>query len=144
MTDQTQLQQLAKRIPANLITDNGRGMDAMDHTVITQYLLGIVGPYSFRVTEVIKDYPKPSKKNPEPVSVVTGVIGELTVQIDGREVTIAEPGGVEKSATLTVEAKEQSTLRRIRSSVAPCVLDSGFTCGHRMPTSWTKRWHRAA
>lgn len=89
---ETQLQLLARKIPPHFIGDNGRGFDAMDHTVVTQLLLRYLGPYSFEVTEVIYDQPKKGGER-----IVTGVIGKLTVEIDGKKVTISEPGGVENA-----------------------------------------------
>jgi hypothetical protein len=90
---ETQLQKLARKIPRQFIGDNGRGLDAMDHSVATQLLLRYVGPYSFEVLRELYSVPK---KGTEPV--LNGCVGRLTVTIDGKEVSIEEYGGVENPA----------------------------------------------
>ncbi len=90
--EKTQLEKLAERIPDRYVGDNGRGMSAMDHSVATQYLLMILGPYSF---EVVRELYSPTKRGGE--AVLKGVVGRLTAVVDGREVRIEEYGGVENA-----------------------------------------------
>ncbi len=92
--EKTQLEKLAERIPARFVGDNGRGMAAMDHSVATQYLLMILGPYSLETVEVLRGEIK--GKHPTP-NGVTGVVARLTCTVDGREVRIEEAGGVENA-----------------------------------------------
>lgn len=93
MTEQTQLQQLATRVPSKLIGKNHGGKDAMDHTVVTQYLLGILGPYNTELIEVVRSG---TKKDPD-AHVVTGIILKLSGTIDGQEFSITEAGGLENA-----------------------------------------------
>lgn len=95
-----QLRKLAERIPDRFVGQNDKGMDAADHTVVTQLLLLHCGPFSFEVTEVLRsDVPdKVTKNNTWPGGhFVTGVVGRLTVEIDGRTVSVEEAGGCENA-----------------------------------------------
>lgn len=78
-----QLARLAKPIPARYIKEapGGRG-DYCDHEIINQILLKVLGPFSFRVEQVIYS----------PERIVEGCTASLTVTVDGREVTITEVG----------------------------------------------------
>ena len=96
----SQLEQLAKRIPDAYIGRSGKGMDAADHTVIRQLLLLYLGPYSWEVEEsVYTDLPElVTKNNTYPGGrMVTGCYARLTATIDGVQVTVREPGGVENA-----------------------------------------------
>lgn len=62
----------------------GKHGDYVSHDVINQKALAIVGPHSFEVVELIRDNDK-----------VVGVLGRLTVTVDGREVVITEVGDEE-------------------------------------------------
>lgn len=88
-----QLKSLAKKVPEQFISDNGRGWPAMDHTVVSQMLLAKLGGYNFEITHVLRS----GTKKDASVEVVTGVIGRLTVEIDGKVVVVEEGGGVENA-----------------------------------------------
>lgn len=91
MPDQaTLLRNLTKRIPPQYIGENGRGMDAMDHTVVEQYLLMYHGFYQFLHEESLYSVPK---KGGDPV--LNGAIAKLGLKIDGEWVWVREAGGVE-------------------------------------------------
>lgn len=94
----SQLRKLATPIPDHYITKSDRGMDAADHTVITQLLHLYVPGWSFQIVEVLRsEVPtKTTSKGEWPGGVyVTGCIGRLTVTLDGEVVIIDEAGGVE-------------------------------------------------
>jgi hypothetical protein len=94
----SQLAKLAAPIPARFITQNSKGMDAADHTVITQLLHLHVPGWSFEVAEVLRTE-MPEKKGRDKSwpggLMVTGCVGRLTVVLDGAPVTVEEAGGVE-------------------------------------------------
>ena len=80
-----QLYELSKVFPENFIHKNPTGFgDYIQHSVIRQRLLSVLGAYSTDVVETIYDD-----------GIVTGVILELTCVIDGTEVSITEAGDVE-------------------------------------------------
>ena len=78
-----QLEKLAAQIPKQFISQipspGGGTADYVDHAVIRQLLLWIVGPYDWHVTQ-----PFSSGNDREPVALV----GTLTVTIDGRQTTV--------------------------------------------------------
>lgn len=81
----SQLYELSRRFPDKFIHDNPSGYgDYIQHSVIRQRLLSVLGAYSTDVVETIYDD-----------GTVTGVILKLTCVIDGTEVSIVEAGDVE-------------------------------------------------
>ncbi len=82
-----QLQKLAHPVPARYVSPPAQGKrgDFVSHDIITQILLGIVGPFSFKVEQVITN----------PDGLVDGCTAALTVNVDGREVTVTEAGDCE-------------------------------------------------
>ena len=85
-----QLQQLAARFPDKFIHENPSGFgDYIQHSVIRQRLLSVVGPYQQEVTQVIYDDTGQGR-------IITGVVLKLTVEIDGKTVSVEEVGDVEK------------------------------------------------
>lgn len=97
-----QLTELAKPFPKQYLGKDDRGNDAVDHTVVTQRLLQILGPYSQEVREVLRSQVDPMKtrsgKEYPGGHFVTGVVIRLHLNIDGREVYIDETGGCENAA----------------------------------------------
>lgn len=94
----SQLRDLARPIPAKYVGKSDKGMDAADHTVITQLLHLRVPGWSFEITEVLRsEVPdKKGQNNTWPGGMfVTGCIGRLTCTLDGQRVVIEEAGGVE-------------------------------------------------
>jgi hypothetical protein len=82
----SQLYELSRRFPDKFVHDNPSGYgDYIQHSVIRQRLLSVLGAYSTDVVETIYDD-----------GIVTGVILKLTCVIDGTEVSIVEVGDVEK------------------------------------------------
>ena len=81
-----QLYELSKRFPDKFIHDNPSGYgDYIQHSVIRQRLLSVLGAYSTDVVEIIYDG-----------EIVTGVILQLSCVVDGQEVSVVEAGDVEK------------------------------------------------
>src|SRR6056300_793953 len=81
-----QLHELSKRFPDSFIHENQGGYgDYIQHSVIRQRLLSVLGAYSTDIVETIYDG-----------EIITGVILKLTCEIDGREVSVVEAGDVEK------------------------------------------------
>lgn len=97
----SQLRKLAEPIPAKFITTNDKGMDAADHTVITQLLHLHVPGWSFEVAEVLRsEVPsKTTRSGNEHAggTFVSGCVGRLTVTLDGERVVVEEAGGVENA-----------------------------------------------
>ena len=86
-----QLYELARPFPASLIKQKPGKFAAsyVEHSVITQRLLEVVGPHDFAVDRVITN----------PDGSVVGCTATLTVDVDGRRVSITEVGDVEHPGT---------------------------------------------
>ena len=81
-----QLYELSKRFPEKFIHDNPSGFgDYIQHSVIRQRLLSVLGAYSTDIVEIIYDR-----------EIITGVILQLSCVVDGQEVSVVEAGDVEK------------------------------------------------
>lgn len=77
------------------------------HAVVTQRLLEVVGPFSFELVELIRgdvDAKPPNPKgesakaragSPALTAAVVGVVARLTVEVDGRSVSIEDVGDCE-------------------------------------------------
>lgn len=85
MTDQ--LYELARPFPASLVKQKPGKFAAsyVEHSVVVQRLLEVVGPFDFGVDRVITN----------PDGVVSGCTATLSCEIDGRRVSITEVGDVE-------------------------------------------------
>ena len=83
----TQLYELARPFPSSLIKQNPGKFAAayVEHSVISQRLLEVVGPHTFTVDKPVQN----------PDGVVVGCLATLTVEVDGRQVTVTEVGDVE-------------------------------------------------
>ena len=79
----TDLYELSKKFPKKFIHKKGFG-DYIQHSVIRQRLLSVLGAYSTDIVETIYDDGK-----------VTGVVLKLTCVVDGNEVSVVEAGDVE-------------------------------------------------
>jgi hypothetical protein len=80
----TQLERLAEPFPKHLVkaAPKGKYGEYVSHSAVTERLLAVVGPFSTRITEVIE----------ENDGTISGCVLELTVEIDGRWVTVQEAG----------------------------------------------------
>ena len=83
----SQLYELSRPFPAGLVKQKPGKFAAayVEHSVISQRLLEVLGPYSFEVKQMITN----------PDGVVTGCLATLTCTVDGVEVRITEVGDVE-------------------------------------------------
>lgn len=83
----SQLSELSRPFPARLVKQKpGKfAADYVSHDTVNQRLLEVVGPFSFEVTQTIVN----------PDGTLVGCLGTLTVEIDGRQVTVTEAGDVE-------------------------------------------------
>ena len=80
-----QLYELSRRFPDKFIHKNPSGFgDYIQHSVIRQRLLTVLGAYSTDVVETLYDD-----------GIITGVILRLTCVIDGNEISVVEAGDVE-------------------------------------------------
>tara|TARA_B100000287_G_C20455198_1_gene711110 strand:+ start:113 stop:559 length:447 start_codon:yes stop_codon:yes gene_type:complete len=90
-----QLYELSKPFPENFIHKNPTGFgDYIQHSVIRQRLLSVLGGYSQEVKHIIRE--KLTDKQGVEKEVVVGVVLALTVEIDGELVTVEEVGDVEQ------------------------------------------------
>jgi hypothetical protein len=83
-----ELYELSRPFPDALIRQKPGKFAAsyVEHSVVSQRLLEVVGPYSFEVKQMITN----------PDGMVTGCLATLTCTIDGTEVRITEVGDVER------------------------------------------------
>lgn len=83
----SELQELARPFPSSLIKQKPGKFAAsfVEHSVICQRLLEVLGSYDFRVDELIRDAD----------GTVSGCLATLEVTVDGRRVRIREVGDVE-------------------------------------------------
>ena len=90
-----QLYELSRIFPEKFIHKNPTGFgDYIQHSVIRQRLLSVLGAYSQEVKHIIRE--KLTDKQGVEHEVITGVVLALTVEIDGNLVTIEEVGDVEQ------------------------------------------------
>jgi len=83
-----QLYELARKFPEALIREKPGKFAAafVEHSVIAQRLLEVVGPYDFAVDRIVTN----------PDGTVVGCTATLSCEIDGKRVTITEVGDVER------------------------------------------------
>jgi hypothetical protein len=94
----SQLARLAKRFPQGYIKANPNsraGGEYVTHSVVTEKLLAVVGPFSYEVSQVFRGTVKNKKELGE---VVVGCTARLTCEVDGRTVTVEEIGDCEMPA----------------------------------------------
>lgn len=104
----TDLRKLAEPFPAKLVKKPPQGKHGsyVPHSTVNERALSIVGPFSFQVVDVVRGaaFPvtvnkgKDNERTFGPREAVVGCLGQLTVEIDGRTVTITEAGDVEGAA----------------------------------------------
>ena len=90
-----QLHELSRPFPKEFIHSAPKGKfgDYIQHSVIRQRLLSVLGAYSQEVKEIIREDVKDKDGNYKPI--ITGCVLALTVEIDGNLVTVEEVGDVE-------------------------------------------------
>lgn len=108
MTQPSQLERLARPFPARLIHSNPSGGGSyVKHSVVTEKLLAIVGPFDFELVQVIHGHVDGIEPNPDGRSArakrgalalehaAVGAVCRLTVDIDGRRTSVEEVGDCE-------------------------------------------------
>jgi hypothetical protein len=85
----TQLHELSRPFPDSLVKQKPGKFAAsyVEHSVISQRLLEVLGPHDFAVDRIITS----------PEGTVVGCTATLTVEVDGRRVSITEVGDVERA-----------------------------------------------
>lgn len=100
----TQLEKLAAPFPSALdgtkiVEEDRRGNVFVSHYVVEQWLLGIVGPHSFEIVQLIRGDTREEKIGektyPAMSQIVVGALCKLTAMVDGRKVIVTEAGDVE-------------------------------------------------
>tara|TARA_R110002020_G_scaffold474377_1_gene705529 strand:- start:3490 stop:3909 length:420 start_codon:yes stop_codon:yes gene_type:complete len=92
MTGHQELQQLAKKFPSALIQQNPNGFgDYVKHSVVCEKLLAVIGPFTWEIVREITDAD----------GTLSGCIGRLTCEIDGRTVSVDGAGDVERTEILS-------------------------------------------
>ena len=92
MTGHQELQQLAKRFPSALIQQNPNGFgEYVKWSVKVEKLLATVGPFTWEIVREITDAD----------GTLSGCIGRLTCEIDGRTVSVDGAGDVERPEILS-------------------------------------------
>ena len=83
-----QLYELSRKFPKEWIKKAPKGKfgNYVPHPVITQRLLEVCGPFDWEVVELIRQ---------EKSGSVVGCFGKLTVEVDGKLVTVTSIGDVE-------------------------------------------------
>ena len=82
-----QLYELSRKFPKDWIKKAPKGKfgNYVPHPVITQRLLEVCGPFDWEVVELIRQ---------ETTGSVVGCFGKLTVEIDGKLVTVTSIGEI--------------------------------------------------
>lgn len=95
-----QLSKLVEPFASEFIaTKPGRGNpEYVEHSVVTQRLLEVLGPFSFEVRDVVQTSP-------------CQVLASLTVEIDGRTVTVTEAGQSDNDSDLIKSAVSDALKR---------------------------------
>ena len=94
----SELRELAEPFPAAMVEKApvGKFGSYVTHSNYTQRALSILGPHTFGAVDLIRGYAPAIKTEnnswPARENAVVGVVAELTVTIDGKEVTITEIG----------------------------------------------------
>ena len=104
----SQLRELATPFPDKYVRSNPSGGGSyVTHSVVTQRLLSIVGPFDWHIVEILRGDvaaipPNPDGKSqrardgrPALSGVVVGVVGRLTCEVDGRRVQVEDAGDCE-------------------------------------------------
>jgi hypothetical protein len=84
----SQLSELARPFPARLVKEKPGKFAAsyVSHDTVNQRLLEVLGPFTWDIVQVVTN----------PDGVVSGCLGRLTVEVDGRTVSVTEAGDVER------------------------------------------------
>ena len=118
------LQELAKPFPQKYIHNNPTGYgEYIQHSVIRQRLLSVLGPFEQRVIQVFKE--EMTDKQGKTKTVTTGVVLEMTFNIGGRDVSVQEVGDVEQPFNWKTEGARMKDA--VSDAVKRCAMAIG--CG---------------
>lgn len=105
----TQLERLARPFPARLIHDNPSGGGSyVKHSVVTEKLLAVVGPFSFELVEIVRGDVPGVAPNPNGNSArarngvpglehaIVGAVCRLSAEVDGTPTRVEECGDCEQ------------------------------------------------
>jgi hypothetical protein len=86
-----QMYELSRPFPSSLVKQKPGKFAAsyVEHSVVSQRLLEVVGPHDFAVDRIVTS----------PDGIVQGCTATLTVEVDGRRVSVTEVGDVEHPGT---------------------------------------------
>ena len=116
------LQELAKPFPQKYIHNNPTGFgEYIQHSVIRQRLLSVLGPYEQRVIQVFKE--EMTDKQGKTKTVTTGVVLEMTFNIGGRDVSVQEVGDVEQPFNWKTEGARMKDA--VSDAVKRCAMAIG-------------------
>jgi hypothetical protein len=91
------------------------------HGIVTQFLLGILGPYDFHINDVVRDAD----------GTLTGCLCTLTVEIDGRVTSVQEVG----------ECENPSNWKTDGARLKACASDGIKRCAMRVGLG-LHLWHK--
>ena len=91
------------------------------HGIVTQFLLGILGPYDFHINDVVRDAD----------GTLTGCLCTLTVEIDGRVTSVQEVG----------ECENPSNWKTDGARLKACASDGIKRCAMRVGLG-LNLWHK--
>lgn len=119
----SQLAKLATPFPDRFVETKPGKFSAVyvPHGVVTQFLLGVCGPYDFEIGDVIRDAD----------GTVTGCICTLSVVIDGRDTKIQEVG----------ECENPSNWKTDGARLKACASDGIKRCAMRIGLG-LHLWHK--
>ena len=118
------LQELAKPFPQKYIHKNPTGFgEYIQHSVIRQRLLSVLGPFEQRIIQVFKE--EMTDKQGKLKTVTTGVVLEMTFNIGGRDVSVQEVGDVEQPFNWKTEGARMKDA--VSDAVKRCAMAIG--CG---------------
>jgi len=118
------LQELAKPFPQKYIHNNPTGFgEYIQHSVIRQRLLSVLGPFEQRVVQVFKE--EMTDKQGKTKTVTTGVVLEMTFNIAGRDISVQEVGDVEQPFNWKTEGARMKDA--VSDAVKRCAMAIG--CG---------------
>ena len=118
-----QLSKLATPFPQRFQEEKPGAFKAMfvSHGIVTQFLLGILGPYDFSIDTIIRDAD----------GTATGILCTLTVDVDGRTTSIQEVGECENPGNWKTDG----------ARVKACASDGIKRCAMRLGLG-LHLWHK--
>ena len=118
------LYELSRPFPQKYIHSNPTGFgEYIQHSVIRQRLLSVLGPYEQRVIQVLRE--EIPNKQGKLQTVTTGVVLEMTFNIAGRNVSVQEVGDVEQPFNWKTEGARMKDA--VSDAVKRCAMAIG--CG---------------